>query len=64
MQEYVIYRNEGSDQRPVARVWADSPEEACHKASLGQAGDQQLSARPASEVDAKEQDLNRKVEAL
>jgi hypothetical protein len=72
MREYVIYRhgwNEANqspecglpEKMAVARVQADSPEEACRLAA-GQvtlAANQRLSAEPADLVDAKEHDLNR-----
>ncbi len=68
MQLYVVYRHEGSDaasgqlgMRPVARVEADSPEDACRQVSgiVTLTGGQFLSARPADEADTHEHDLNR-----
>jgi hypothetical protein len=76
MREYVIYRhgwNEANqspglglpEKMAVARVQADSPEEAC-QAAAGQitlAENQHLSAEPADVVDTKEHDLNRTARA-
>jgi hypothetical protein len=73
MREFIVYRyGAGRDavspdqKRAVARVEADSPEEACRKAApqvtLG-AG-QHLSAEPAEPVDAHEADLNKTSRAI
>lgn len=72
MSWYVVYRhgwneaNQSPDrgQPPkmaVARVQADSPEEACRRAGpeVTLAPGQHLSAEPAQGVDAKESALNR-----
>jgi hypothetical protein len=77
MTQYVVYRHGWSEanQPPehglpqkmaVARVEADSPEEACRVAArrVTLAADQHLSAEPAAAVDAKENNLNLRVEAL
>lgn len=77
MQEYIIYRhgwNENNQRQdaglpekmPVARIEAQSPEDAC-KQSLQQVtvlANQYLTAEPADEVDARENNLNLKAEAL
>jgi hypothetical protein len=73
MREYVVYRHGGEkvtegdrDERPVARLSADSPEEACRLASeqvsLGEG--QWLSAEPADQVDAKVNEIGLRQEAL
>ena len=72
MREYVIYRHGWSEtnqcrelglpeKMAVARLEADSPEEACRLAAaqVSLAENQHLSAEPADLVDAKEHDLNR-----
>jgi len=72
MREYVVYRHGWNDvnQNPehglpqkmaVARLEADNPQEACAKARerILLLGPQYLSAEPADEVDARENDLNR-----
>jgi len=76
MKEYVIYRHGwDANQDParglpekmaVLRVSAATAEEACRLAAqrLTLSANQHLSAEPAAEVDAKEEDLNRRVEAL
>ena len=77
MQLYVVYRHGWADaeqsaqdglprKMAVARVEADCPEEACRLAAreVSVAPNQHLSAEPAGEVDAREQNLNRRVEAL
>lgn len=77
MPEYVVYRhgsdaaNQGREQglpqkRPVARVEAGSPEEACRLAArdVTLAAGQHLSAEPAEQVDARVQNLDRPVESL
>jgi hypothetical protein len=77
MRQYVVYRHgwNEANQNPaqglpekmcVARVEADSPEEACRLAlrQVSLQGGQRLSAEPADEVDAREEALNLKGEAL
>jgi hypothetical protein len=69
MKEYVIYRYESADpneKRAVARVEADSPEEACRQAArhVTLAAGQYLSAEPASPLDAHEADLNKTARAI
>ena len=74
-REYIVYRHghneqtQGAglpDKMAVARISADSPEEACGLASrdVVVAAGQHLTAEPADVVDAKENDLSRRVEAL
>ena len=77
MQEYIVYRhgwNETNqsqkaglpEKMPVARIEAQNPEDACQR-SLGQVtvcSNQYLTAEPADEVDARENNLNLKAEAL
>jgi hypothetical protein len=77
MAEYVVYRhgyNEANqsperglpEKMPVARIEADSPEEACRLAG-GQVSlfaGQSLSAEPANVVDAQVNNLALKAEAL
>jgi hypothetical protein len=77
MTRYVVYRhgwNEANqnqahglpEKMAVARVEADSPEEACRTAApdVTLFANQCLSAEPADEVDARENELNLKAEAL
>ena len=77
MPEYVVYRhgwNEANqrpefglpEKMPVARVEAGSPEEACRLAAqrVTLQDNQRLSAEPAEQVDARENNLNLKAEAL
>ena len=77
MPEYVVYRHGWNDanQSPgqglpqkmaVARIEADSPEEACRLAArdVTLSAGQHLSAEPAVQVDAKVQNLGRRVESL
>ena len=77
MKEYVVYRhgwNEDNqsaahglpEKMPVARLEADSPEDACRlaRARVTLHDNQYLSAEPADEVDARENNLNLKAEAL
>ena len=75
MREYIGYRhghNEQTqgqglpDKMAVARVSAISAEEACGLAArdVTVAAGQHLTAEPADAVDGKENDLNRRVEAL
>jgi hypothetical protein len=72
MKWYVVYRhgwneaNQNAEQglpekMPVARVQAESAEEACRLAGpeVTLAANQHLSAEPAEELDAKEAALNR-----
>jgi hypothetical protein len=77
MKEYVVYRHGWNDdnQSPanglpekmaVARLNAGSAEEACRLAAprVTLHENQYLSAEPATEVDARENNLNLKAEAL
>jgi hypothetical protein len=77
MKEYVVYRHgwNAVNQSPeaglpekmaVARLEADSPEEACRQAvaRVTLLEHQYLSAEPADEVDAHENNLNLRAEAL
>lgn len=77
MKQYVIYRHgwNADNQSPqaglpekmaVARIDADSPEEACRQAmsQVTLQENQSLSAEPADEVDAHENNLNLRAEAL
>jgi hypothetical protein len=77
MKEYVVYRhgwnadNQSNDaglpeKMAVARLEADSPEDACHlaRARVTLHDNQHLSAEPAAEVDARENNLNLRAEAL
>jgi hypothetical protein len=77
MREYVVYRHGWSEDNqrpgaglpekmPVARLHANSPEEACRLAAADIAlrEHQHLSAEPADEVDAREAKLNLKGAAL
>ncbi|HTU93958.1 MAG TPA: hypothetical protein VMF69_28015 [Gemmataceae bacterium] len=77
MKEYVVYRHGWNtenqspeaglpEKMPVARIEANDPEDACRRA-MGQVtlqAKQYLSAEPADEVDARENNLNLKAEAL
>jgi hypothetical protein len=77
MKEYVVYRH-GCNTRnqsreaglpekmSVARLDAHSPEEACRLAAprVTLQDNQYLSAEPADEVDARENNLNLRAEAL
>jgi len=77
MREYIVYRhgwNENNQRQdaglpekmPVARIQANSPEDACQR-SLPQVtvlANQHLTAEPASDVDAHENNLNLRAEAL
>jgi hypothetical protein len=77
MQQYIVYRhgwNENNQKQeaglpekmPVARIEANSPEDACRR-SLEQVtvhANQYLTAEPADEVDARENNLNLRAEAL
>lgn len=77
MKQYVVYRHGWNadnqnpqaglpEKMPVARIDADSPEDACRRAvtSVTLHDHQTLSAEPADEVDARENNLNLKAEAL
>ena len=77
MQGYVVYRhgwNENNqsqeaglpEKMPVARIEAQSPEDACQR-SLQEVTvypNQYLTAEPADEVDARENNLNLRAESL
>jgi hypothetical protein len=73
MKEYIVYRHGWNDanqspehgmpkKQAVLRVQADSPEAACRlaRAQVSVLGDQYLTAEDAAEIDAKEEQLNRK----
>jgi hypothetical protein len=77
MTEYVVYRHGWNDDNQsrdnglpekmaVARIEAGSPEDACRlaKARVTLHENQYLSAEPAEEVDARENNLNLRAEAL
>ncbi len=77
MKEYVVYRHgwNADNQNPqaglpekmaVARLQADSAEKACEQAKnrVTLHENQYLSAEPADVVDARENNLNLRVEAL
>ncbi len=77
MQQYIVYRhgwNENNQRQdaglpekmPVARIEAQSPEDACQRAlqQVTVLANQFLTAEPAKEVDARENNLNLKAEAL
>ena len=66
MPEYIVYREEGPDRRPVARLFADDAEAACRQAAteVQVAAGQRLIAEPADRVDAREVEISRRVEAL
>ncbi len=73
MKEYLVYREDANaaapgqqDRRAVARVEADSPEEACRIAARGVtlAEGQRLTAEPADVADAREAALDRSARAL
>jgi hypothetical protein len=77
MREYIVYRhgwadsNQNPDQglperMPVARIEANSPDEACRLAAkrVTLTPQQHLSAEPAEEVDARETNRNLRAEAL
>ena len=77
MKEYVVYRHgwNADNQSPqaglpekmaVARQEGDSPEQACQlaRARVTLHENQYLSAEPADEVDARENNLNLRAEAL
>jgi hypothetical protein len=77
MREYIVYRHGGIesvegespadvDKRPVARLLAEDPADACRRAAAGVtlAPGQRLSAEPADEVDAKVNEISLREEAL
>jgi hypothetical protein len=77
MKLYVVYRhgwdraNQDAERglpwkMPVLRVAADGPEDACRLAAaqVTLRPDQRLTAEPADEVDARENNLNLKAEAV
>ena len=77
MPEYVVYRHGGApsvegetladrDKRPVARLFANDPDEACRQAAqqVALAPGQWLSADLADEVDAKLNEVGLPQEAL
>jgi hypothetical protein len=77
MKEYVVYRHGWNDDNQsrqaglpekmaVARIEAGGAEEACRlaKPRVTLHANQYLSAEPADEVDARENNLNLKAEAL
>jgi len=77
MKEYVVYRHGWNaenqspeaglpEKMPVARIEAKSPEEACRlaRARVTLYENQHLSAEPAADVDARENNLNLRAEAL
>jgi len=77
MKLYVVYRhgwdraNQDAERglpwkMPVLRIEADGPEDACRRAAdqVTLQSEQHLSAEPADEVDARENNLNLKAEAL
>jgi hypothetical protein len=77
MKLYVVYRhgwaraNQDVERglpwkMPVLRVEADSPEDACRRAAeqVTLQPEQRLTAEPADEADARENNLNLKAEAL
>jgi len=76
MKEYVVYRHGWNvvnqnpahglpEKQAVLRIEANSPEEACRLAELqvDVLDNQYLTAEPATDVDAKEELLNRKAGA-
>jgi hypothetical protein len=77
MRMYIVYRHgfnpanqdpaQGLPEKmPVARILADSPEEACRLATRDVIvlDNQKLTAEPAAEVDARVNNLDLKAEAL
>lgn len=75
MREFIVYRHGGEtvtegesatdrDRRPVARLFAEGPEEACRLAKTSLTEGQWLSAEPADEVDAKVNEIGLRQEAL
>jgi hypothetical protein len=74
MREYIVYRVEGpdpgpglaqGDKRAVARLFAAGPEEAIRQAAPGVTlrPGQRLTAEPAEEVDAREEEIDRPARA-
>jgi hypothetical protein len=59
--EYIVYRTEDGDRRPVARVTAKTADEACRLArkDVTLASGQALTAEPADMADAQEAERNR-----
>jgi len=77
MREFIIFRHGFDESTPcadqglsekmaVARIEAESADEACAIAGqiIALGPNQSLSAAPADVADAREQDINRRVEAL
>jgi hypothetical protein len=77
MREYIVYRHGWNaenqspeaglpEKMPVARIEANSPEAACQQSRerVTLHANQYLSAEPADEVDARENNLNLRAEAL
>jgi hypothetical protein len=73
MKEYVVYRHGWNvvnqnpehglpEKQAVLRIEADNPEDACRRArpQVEVLENQYLTAEPAADVDAKEEQLNRK----
>ena len=61
MPEFVVYRNDMGDRRAVARLEADSAEEACRAAAptVPLTQGQRLTAELAAIADAEEAERNR-----
>jgi hypothetical protein len=59
--EYIVYRTEDADRRPVARVEAATADEACRLArkDVTLTAVQTLTAEPAEVADAREAERNR-----
>ncbi len=77
MREFVVYRHGWNadnqspqaglpEKMPVARIEASDPDDACRRARTRVTlhDNQYLSAEPADEVDARENNLNLRAEAL
>jgi hypothetical protein len=77
MKQYVVYRHGWNaanqnpeaglpEKMPVARLEANDPDDACRRAraQVTVHENQHLSAEPADEVDARENNLNLRAEAL
>jgi len=77
MKEYVVYRHGWNaenqspeaglpEKMPVARIEAKSPEQACRlaRSRVTLYENQHLSAEPAADVDARENNLNLRAESL
>lgn len=62
MKYYVVFRRAagGPEKRPVARLAAEGPEDACRRAAptVRLAAGEWLTAEPADELDRHEADLN------